>query len=292
MGQRFQAYIRIENPLHKAKNSGDIWNDEDKKKAELYFGKKKFSVIPFHHQWLYGLTAAGVLVKIMKEVLRAKGESHPFSPELKNIPYRQDYNKLPGYGLVELIQALFNTSDLDVSEIGGRFGVERTCYIGDEHFDYEKGSVNRKWANQQERCDMGDNNDGIMIIDVATKKHCFMNLFETDRKEGKGSVYSLPQLEPVSVIDYVRAYYPTEKSKLSSYVKKDQCGNDNAKIQEVLDENREIIRQLTEIVKDYQVLSLEEVKAMFPKTYKEVEKRNAEKNAKLQEIEDQLAGSK
>lgn len=264
MGQRHQIYIRIANPLKKEELRGAIHkaNVKDNKEAELYFGKGKYSVIPFHHQWLYGATAVGMLVNIMKKVHEAKGDTHPFSPDLTQIPYADHRTeKQAGYGLIEFIKALISITDFEVSQISGRFGIERLTYIGDEHYDYETKKSDK--YSHQKSCDNGDNNDGIMIIDVPSKKYCFMNIYEQD-KEYCSAGY-LPQLEPCHAMHYFEAYYPL--------VKRDD------ETKETLAENKEIAGELTEIVKDFDVLSLAEVKKMFPQTYRDFEKTKARKLA-------------
>lgn len=263
MGQRHQIYIRIENPLKKKELTGAVISEADKQEAELYFGKSKYSVIPFHHQWLFGTTAVGLLVSVMKRVYEAKGDSHPFSPDLSYIPYRKNYSSttLEGYGLVELIKGLISVTDFEVSEIGGRFGVESLTYIGDEHYNYETKKVSRKWANHQKSCDNGDNNDGIMIIDVPSKKYCFMNIYDQDKTYT--SANSLPKLEPVSALDYQKAYYPTKK-------------HSDVTAEEILN-NKEMVKNLKPLVEKFEVLSLTEVKKMFPKTYREFKKEKLAK---------------
>jgi len=276
MGQRAQIFIRIENPLKKEKLEGSLWNEDDRKEAKLYFGNKKYSVIPFHHQWLYGTTAIGMLVKIMKEVNLAKGQEHPFSPDLVNIPYTDNREKFRGYGVIEFVKAIISTTDFEVSEINGRFGVERVTYIGDEHYDYEKRKKNKGWTNHQEYCDCGDNNDGIMIIDVPSKKYCFMNISEQYKKDCASSS-CLPTLQPVNAHDYQVAYYPILKKRLTSYTIQDNCNNDKEKIKELLTENREMAVAIYEITKEFGVLSLKEVTKMFPKTYKTFKQEQTKK---------------
>jgi len=277
MGQRFQTFIRIKNPLKKKEISGAIYNTDeaDKKEAELYFGKGKYSIIPFHHQWLYGTTAVGMLVAIMKQIHLAKGDRHPFSKDLTYIPYDTDHrrDKKRGYGLIEFIQQLISITDFEVSEIGGRFGVERLHYIGDEHYDYE--TKEKRDYSHQENCDYGDNNDGIMIIDVPSKKYCFMNISEQYRDCTSAS--RLPQLEPVSALNYQKAYYPTTKLGLSLHTLKEDS---KIKIKETLIENREMAKALKLILEPFDILSLAEVKKIFPKTYKEFEKEKTKKLAK------------
>ena len=121
MGQRHQLFIRIENPLKKETLKGAITKSEKSriKEAELYFGKGKYSIIPFHHQWLFGATAVSILMKILKETKIARGEHHPFSNDFSSIPYQQNYDKISGYGAIELIQALFMLTDFETFELTG-----------------------------------------------------------------------------------------------------------------------------------------------------------------------------
>jgi len=275
MGQRHQIYIRIVNPLKNKKLSGEIGNEKDKKEAELYFGKGKFSIIPFHHQWLYGTTAVGMLVKILKEAKRAKGDNHPFSPELSEVPYSEERNKLRGFGLIELIQAMLSITDLEVSLIGGRFKLEHLTYIGDEHFDYEKEKVDTRMVNHQHYCNMGDNNDGVMIVDIPSMKYCFMNIDKQEkRKDGRGRSNKLPQLKPVSAMDYQLAYYPVVEKELSKFYLEQN------KTPQILKEHASMAKRLEKIVGKFDVLSLAEVQAIFPRTYKAFEKEKTEANAK------------
>ena len=174
MGQRSQVFIIVNNPLKNCENSGDVYSEERNKEAKLYFGTGKKSVIPFHHQWLYGATFAAVLSKILKEAKTAKGDRHPFSPDFKYFSDRNDIRKDAGYGFIEIIRNIISLPDAEVSEIAGRWKAENFVYIGDEHYDYD--TKEKSAFNHQKRCDVGDNNDGILIVDIPSKKYCFMNI--------------------------------------------------------------------------------------------------------------------
>jgi hypothetical protein len=104
----------------------------------------------------------------------------------------------------------------------------------------------------------GDNNDGIMIIDATTKKYCFIREIYTD------------VIKPVSASVYVRGYRPTSISKLGSY-EKERCGKDATKIQELLEEHKDICNFVKEQFKVFKVLSLNEVKELFPAMFQSKE---------------------
>jgi len=272
MGQRAQIFIRIENPLKKEGTKGSL-NESELKETKVYFGNKKHSIIPFHHQWLYGITAAGMLVNIMQEVERAYGIHHPFSPDFSNFPYKKDYEKLNGYGGIELIKGLISFQrNLEIAEYG-RFGIEEMTYIGDEHYDYEKKKVNKGWSNMQEHCTHGDNNDGIMIIDVPSKSYCFMNIYDQYKRKESSNSFCLPKMIPVSAEQYTEAYYPITKKNLCEYTLKENKGE----LKEVIKEHKERVDLIKKLTKDFRVLSLKEVKKIFPKDFKELEKEEAKK---------------
>jgi hypothetical protein len=220
MGQRHQIYVIIKNPLKRETLGGDIWNEKDKKNAELYFGNKSYSVLPFHNQWLYGATAVSLMSSIMNEVLRAKGTLHPFSPDFNGtLPYKNNYDKYPGYGLIEMVENFINyQSNIELAEIAGRFGFEKGFYIGDESYDYEKkkGIMNcRKW---QFDFTGGDNNDGITIIDTIKQKYCFINIFN-EQDKSCNDVCALQPMKPVSWLEYLKAYYPNKKDTHKEFEK-------------------------------------------------------------------------
>lgn len=214
MGQRHQIYVIVKNPLKNDKIYGEIWNENDKKEAKLYFGSKNYSVLPFHNQWLYGATAVSLMASIMNEALRAKGVNHPFSPDFNNnMPYRTDlHNHKSGYGYVEMVGKIVNyQSNIELAEIAGRFGYEKGFYVGDEYFDYTKNSgIKRCHKDVQFDFTNGDNNDGVTIIDTINQKYCFINIFN-EQDVGREDVHELPPMQPVSWLDYLKAYYPDNK---------------------------------------------------------------------------------
>lgn len=92
----------------------------------------------------------------------------------------------------------------------------------------------------------GDNNAGITIVDSLTGKYCFMNI--SGRYPDYDGIYGLPSLKPLSAEQYVRAYYPLEEK------------HDNL-------ETELEIAYLLERLAPYPLLTLQEVKEMFPAVY-------------------------
>lgn len=88
-----------------------------------------------------------------------------------------------------------------------------------------------------------------------------INSFEEDEVNG---IYSLPEMQPLSGMDYMKAYYPTDIDKLSVYDKEDKTER------EVIDmlienevENEKVNIELECVSKG--VLTLAEIKKIFPR---------------------------
>jgi hypothetical protein len=275
MGQRHQIYIRIPNPMKNKEFAKDMkCYDSDGKQfahAKRFFGSGETSILAFHHQWLYGMTAAAVCYKIMQEAIRSDHPLHIFSKEIANCPdlvhYTRDKDKVDGYK--DLVQAiLFIQDNLQFAENGARYGIQNAFFTNEECYN-EKGE--KDFGDCREDFRIGDNNDGIMIIDCITKKYCFMNI-----GFGDSTVKKLPPLVPVSAGRYVRAYYPTTGKSLGSYTKKEECENDQIKIQKRLENNNKKVEFVIEQFKMFKVLSLKEVAEIFPTVYAD-EKEKVEK---------------
>lgn len=269
MGQRFQVYIRIHNPLKNKSIVEDLsrFNQDGSilKQAKRLFGNKKTSILAFHHQWLYGVTAAAICANIMREVTiqRTKSSAHILSTERDEFPYPVDYTgdktKVDGY--MEVVKAIFfNQFNAEFAEHGARYGIERVIDLSKDCFD-KNGKYDKRYDC---RVDFrgGDNNDGIMIIDAIKNKYCFIHRIYGDVKT----------LVPISAEKYVKTYRPTEKSKLM----RENDERDEDKIQEMLKDNRETAAFVKEAFSNFNLLTLDDVKEIFPAVYK-VEEKVAEK---------------
>jgi hypothetical protein len=199
-----------------------------------------------HHQWLFGKGASFKVAEVMEYQKKA---------------VEFDYHPLNGTGIwngdepTECLHALY----LLDGEGGFSSSVSR---LGE-------------WEKKQcERPDTGDNNDGITIYDFRdpkNPKYCMMNIGDQvlNDEDYRGSVSTLPSLEPVSAEDYVRAYYPVERTKHQedTYNKKVW-----AKIQTQV---KGIIKRTA----PFKVMTLDECKKLFPKMYRKAEEQEALKKA-------------
>ncbi len=113
------------------------------------------------------------------------------------------------------------------------YGIERFHFLNDDDTDY----------NIKDNFTWGDNNDGVTLIDIEKRTYCLVNIFDYDKEYG--SVYSLPSMQPSSALDYINAYYPDEDSH-----------------------NEQFLSELGLI--DTKVMTLSDIKKMFPKMYKKV----------------------
>lgn len=115
---------------------------------------------------------------------------------------------------------------------------------------------------------MGDNNDGITIIDTIENKYCFMNIYP----DGSDRAGSLPYLVPCTARQYVSAYYGETPETVSEYyiekyAKKrtpQQIANKFKR------ENDKVVRQF----KNFELLTVEDICAMFPKIAKDIKEAN------------------
>ena len=247
MGQRSQTFLRIKNPMLNDEYKNNLDSVNNIKVGYKIFGEEEFTVVPFHHQWLYGLTFVGIAYNILAEARKNfTNHFHPFSPLF-------DYNTYPKGFLrggdntfysntniqhtLDLIKHFISfQGNKEIAERTGRYGFERFSYIGAEHLD-ENGNET-KFTSISEDCTLGDNNDGILIIDLVEQKYCFMNVFEFDYDIDDNGIYSLPKMTPIEAKEYVRAYYPSETEEIV-FAK--------------------------DLLKDFGVLSYDEVSAIFPK---------------------------
>ena len=266
MGQRHQVFIKTNNPNYGKKNEKATIGGWVKDKFTLdprtqkALGGRKHTVLAYHHQWLYGRSAAFIAHKLMALALSFK----------KDGTYESDYN--------HPLAPKFNKTFTMVLEKAGEFF---KYYMGiitpGENFPRGVGFENFIFLNpdepvMRERFDHGDNNDGITIVDMIEKKYCLMNIYDhnyADEGDVSENVDDLPHLTPVSAVDYAKAYYPTEKNKLSKYTREEKCKGDPKKIQELLHDNRGHIIEIELMFEGMEVLSLDEVKAIFPKVFEE-----------------------
>ena len=259
MGQRHQIFIKIANPAKFM--SGDTATKTELKKL---FGNGKYTILPFHNQWLYGRSALQSCLNVLthcsqfdKETKTTTkgygGSTTPFSPNSLSYTFR-DHKKY-----IDTIAFIMNY--LPVNTDFNTAGLLGAWFLG-----YDEPEMRNDFR-------MGDNNDGITIIDSIENKYCFMNINEwKDREKGErvNSASDLPYLTPVSAHDYVKCYYGETPTTLNSYyVEKEADNKTPAEIaKEFKNENAKLVRQF----KKFGVLTMDEVLTMFPKVEKEISK--------------------
>jgi len=242
MGQRHQVFIRTKNPVDTLELSG-----EEKKRGIKMFGRGKYTVLAFHHQWLYGMSALYNALKVLKFNTGNKSEySHLFGKKLNYQMRTIDMFTAS----VTFLMALVTDDDFPRGK-----GYERFHFLNEEE------------PYMRENFTAGDNNDGVTIIDTITNKYCFMR-----RIYGKVST-----LIPETARKYVKYYYPeslkdVDKDDMKYYNKKE-----NKKEKDELIENFDdnIVRNhlLEQKFSEFELLTLGEVKRMFPKVFKEEKKK-------------------
>ena len=76
MGQRFQIFITVVNPVKLKRNYA---SKEDKAKARKIFGSGKYTMLAIHHQWLYGRSAIYNINHIFNITENMNEYNNPFS---------------------------------------------------------------------------------------------------------------------------------------------------------------------------------------------------------------------
>lgn len=219
MGQRHQIFIKTHNPVKTDK----YMSDEDKKKARKLFGNKKYTIIALHHGWLYGLSAVANIVNVMNATKDTEEVRNSVFTENPYMTYDLD-------GWIDKAKTLLE-AQLNPKHPRG-IGVEKMLLLNEESKEYMSD------------CTIGDNNDGITIIDTINRTYCMMNIFTFEDEDGDtDGIYGLPSMKPVSAMEYAKAYYPDEDDA-------DQVNN--------------IVQDLDE----YEVMTEKELAKLFPKNFK------------------------
>lgn len=195
MGQRFQLFLKVNNPV---KNKRNYSSDEDKKLMRKMFGSGKHTIIALHHQWLYGRSA----VYVVNHILNV---TNPNTMNEYNNPFGESYmiDSLEKYidDVMMLLQVQSNP------KFPRGIGIERMTFLNSECID-DNGKYDSRW-DMRLYFNIGDNNDGISIIDTIERKYCLMNI--SSQELGDTSVNNLPSMIPCSAEDYVNSYYPNNE---------------------------------------------------------------------------------
>jgi hypothetical protein len=208
MGQRFQIFIKLDI-------SGIQLTADEKKQFKT---GRNTAVVALHNQWLYGrgpLFAAQRVLKFFKYVLADKSsEWHggwlTFSEKIEHIKYL-----------------------LSILHFGYGGGIEAKGIQRYTVLNYEDELM-------KDCFDRGDNNDGVLIIDLTSLKYCFASFGYNGIECDPIMRPTIKNYVPLTAETYVKAYYPKPKDKRSV----------NAAINGL---------------KGFKVLTLAELRKIFPK---------------------------
>jgi len=256
MGQRHQLFIKIANP---AKHLSA--QPKERKELEKEFGTGEFAILAYHHQWLYGRSALHTALGLLQFGKQFTREQKTESKEAYDCPFS-----------VRGMEGNFNSKDRIISAIAFILnyrpkattsldaGIGSAWYIGKEdegiNFDYT----------------LGDNNDGITIIDLVENKYCYMNIYEQDLKDSY-SASRLPSLTPVSAKEYVSAYYGETIESTNPYYFGD---HDRSKVKMSVEDQQKIVNsniktnlKASKGFDKFEVLTKAEIEKMFSRMKKE-----------------------
>lgn len=249
MGQRSQILVQIPNPVE------DLYFSDkaEQKKAIEILGNGKTTILSYHNQWLFGRSSLQQCLALLefannftkKEILKKNGD-------LFDVPF-----SVSGY-------MKFNTIERITNAIGTimnlrpkntewlKAGIGESFYIGSHEYDIEL----------REDFTRGDNNDGVIIVDMINKKYCFINPYPKHKYGLKFSVRDLPKCKPFDAHTYVKCYYGETLKTIQPYKLENKTEEEKLKL---LNDNIRINGELANQFKGFKVLTIEELDVMFPK---------------------------
>jgi hypothetical protein len=254
MGQRHQIFVKIANPVKYA----SFKNATEKKEREAEFGTGEFTVLAYHNQWLYGRSA-------LQNALHLLQFGKQFTKEEKTDIKSWGAYDCP-FGVNGMKQKFSIDETINSIAFIMNFNPVKTAWL-----DAGIGSsfyIGKEDEGIREDFTRGDNNDGITIIDLVENKYCFMNIYEQDLVDCY-DVKHLPKFKPASAKEYVAAYYGETIESTNPYYFGD---HDRTKITKTVEQQQKIVNAAIKVNKQaakgfdkFEVLTLNEVQAMFTK---------------------------
>jgi hypothetical protein len=245
MGQRHQIFIKVANPTLNGINTKGYHETE----LEKAFGKEETTILAYHNNWLFGRSA-------LQNALNVLQHASQFTPKQK---LGQGFGGTQSPLCARYAEQ--RTIDSLVTAIGFIMG-----YNPKNLGFLNAGLSDSTFLNVREpatRTDftLGDNNDGITVIDAIENKYCFMNIYKSG-KTLEFNVTDLPTLVPANALDYVRAYYGETEETCNPYYMGDLTETEKTeKLAEFAAQNKLQAEQF----EPYGLLSVDELSAMFPK---------------------------
>ena len=146
------------------------------------------------------------------------------------------YHALDAYNTKELAENIKMVLRVNQQYHGGSKGV------GFHYYSF----LNTEYPSMGDCIDREDNNDGVTIIDTINKKYCFMAFCGLECDENARD--TIKDYVPLSAEDYVLAYYPDKKANWHTPPT----------------DLSEIINEAIDGLSSYQVLTMDELRVMFP----------------------------
>lgn len=272
MGQRSQQFIKVHNPvyhlLNELKRSTTPLTEVEQKNLEKWkkaLGVEPFTVLAYHHQWLYGITFPALIHQLLY-FYKKPVEQHA------NHPLNMDH-------FMRDIEIGFRRNEVDEPDVTvpiRRFvefhtflmGTYRKPWIGTRGKGLEGFRfLNLEEPEMREHFDHGDNNDGIVLVDAVEGKYAFMTF---SGHEGEDRTL-FKNYVPVSAETYVQAYYPLDPKKIT--YRPDPKATD----EDYVKHNTKRVKLAARMFKSFPVLTSDEVIAMFPKMSAKVKRANPAK---------------
>jgi hypothetical protein len=201
--------------------------------------------IGIHHQWLWGRTAARSLANLLKFVAN-QGEYGPFTSN-------------GGRDAMSALEAIYSV-DVD----SGYFHSVHPLWKWDNESKGPKVGVHDECCADPT---LGDNNNGITVIDLSGEKpkYCFMSVGHLECL-GEGQENNYTNFKPIDIDQWMTLHYPTYKDgetcgcETCTKEPKYKKGHDKA-----IKANGEACRALVDFISKFEVLTKAEIKRIFPK---------------------------
>ena len=260
MGQRHQIFLNVPNPILQFP-AWELKKNGLRAKLEKQFGTAETCIVAFHSQWLYGYSALDTALQALtfaaQFTKKAKTDTKSWGPY--NTPITPKGIETNFQTIEKWIAALETILNFRPVKTAYReAGFDSSFYIGemDEgiNFDFTRG----------------DNNDGITIIDMINNKYCFMNINgKPDKKDSRNSASDLPYLRPSNAHAYVAAYYGETTETANEYhIKRGGELKPAMTPQQVVERHAKDNAKLVKKLSKFEVLTMDEVKALFPRKYR------------------------
>jgi hypothetical protein len=155
------------------------------------------------------------------------------------------------------------------------FELGKYARLGIEGYSLLNEEIDKENPELITRFDMGDCNDGVLIVDFTTNKYCFVNV------GGDSTVEKLKRYVPVDSSTYLKAYYPENEQDCSEN-----------ELQSVIDDkepikfkqNTTINKKFIKRFKGFKTLSADELIKIFPANEGEISKASKKSVVKSTEI--------